>query len=58
MTDTTDTTGAPSYSHAEIRAILERVRTIAAVGVSLNEVRPSYYVTRQRKVISAALRRA
>ena len=37
---------SPSYSHDEIRAILERVRTIAAVGVSLNEVRPSYYVTR------------
>lgn len=45
-TDSTNSTGAPSYSHAEIRAILERVRTIAAVGVSLNEVRPSYYVTR------------
>lgn len=42
----TETTDAPSYSHVEIRAILERVRTIAAVGVSLNEVRPSYYVTR------------
>jgi len=39
-------TDAPSYSHAHIRAILERVRSIAAVGVSLNEVRPSYYVTR------------
>ena len=37
---------SPSYTHDEIRAILERVRTIAAVGVSLNEVRPSYYVTR------------
>ena len=36
----------PSYSHAHIRAILESVRTIAVVGVSLNEVRPSYYVTR------------
>jgi len=36
----------PDYSHAEIRAILESVRTIAAVGVSLNEVRPSYYVAR------------
>jgi predicted CoA-binding protein len=42
----TDTPDAPSYSHDEIRAILERVRTIAAVGVSLNDVRPSYYVTR------------
>jgi len=36
----------PDYSHAEIRAILDSVRTIAAVGVSLNEVRPSYYVAR------------
>lgn len=36
----------PTYSHEQIRAILERVRTVAAVGVSLNEVRPSYYVTR------------
>ena len=36
----------PTYSHAHIRSILERVRTIVAVGVSLNEVRPSYYVTR------------
>jgi hypothetical protein len=37
---------APDYSLEQLRAILERVRTIAAVGVSLNEVRPSYYVTR------------
>ena len=39
-------TEAPRYTDAELRRILERVRTIAAVGVSLNEVRPSYYVTR------------
>ena len=36
----------PSYSHAHIRAILDRTRTIAMVGVSLNDVRPSYYVAR------------
>lgn len=36
----------PTYAHEQIRAILTRVRTIAAVGVSLNQVRPSYYVTR------------
>ena len=40
----------PSYSHQHIRAILERTRTIAAVGVSLNEVRPSFYVARYLKL--------
>jgi predicted CoA-binding protein len=40
----------PSYSHAHIREILSRTRTIAAVGVSLNEVRPSYYVARYLKL--------
>lgn len=40
----------PSYSHEHIRAILERTRTIAAVGVSLNEVRPSFYVARYMKL--------
>ena len=40
----------PSYSHAHIRGILERTRTIATVGVSLNEVRPSYYVARYLKL--------
>ncbi|MEM6421914.1 MAG: CoA-binding protein [Pseudomonadota bacterium] len=29
-----------------MRAILEGVKTIAAVGVSLNEIRPSFYVSR------------
>lgn len=38
--------GNPSYSHAEFLEVLERTRTIAAVGVSLNQVRPSYYVAR------------
>jgi predicted CoA-binding protein len=40
----------PSYSHDYIRAILERTRTIATVGVSLNDVRPSYYVARYLKL--------
>lgn len=40
----------PTYPHDHIRAILESVRTIAAVGVSLNEVRPSYYVARYLKL--------
>jgi hypothetical protein len=40
----------PSYTHDHIRAILERTRTIATVGVSLNEVRPSYYVARYLKL--------
>ena len=31
---------------AELRAILERTRTIAIVGVSANAVRPSFYVAR------------
>ena len=43
MTTATET---PSYSLDHIRGVLDGVRTIAAVGVSLNEVRPSYYVTR------------
>jgi predicted CoA-binding protein len=40
----------PSYPHAHIRGILERTRTIATVGVSLNNVRPSYYVARYLKL--------
>jgi predicted CoA-binding protein len=40
----------PSYTHDHIRAVLERTRTIATVGVSLNEVRPSYYVARYLKL--------
>jgi predicted CoA-binding protein len=39
-----------SYPHAHLRAILERTRTIATVGVSLNNVRPSYYVARYLKL--------
>ena len=40
----------PSYSHQHLRAILERTKTVATVGVSLNEVRPSFYVARYLKL--------
>jgi predicted CoA-binding protein len=40
----------PSYSHAHLKDILARTRTVAAVGVSLNEVRPSFYVARYLKL--------
>lgn len=40
----------PTHTHAELREILTRTRTVAAVGVSLNEVRPSYYVARYLKL--------
>ena len=36
----------PKYSHAVLRDVLTRTRTIAAVGISLNDVRPSYFVGR------------
>ena len=35
-----------SYTDAHLRKVLTRTKTIAVVGVSLNEVRPSYYVAR------------
>lgn len=35
-----------SYSDAFLKQILRRTRVIAVVGVSLNPVRPSYYVAR------------
>ncbi len=35
-----------AYSDARLRKVLTRVKTIAAVGVSLNPVRPSNYVAR------------
>ena len=35
-----------SYSDAFLKEILARTRVIAVVGVSLNPVRPSYYVAR------------
>lgn len=37
---------AMTYSDHHLRAILERTRTIAVVGVSANPVRPSYFVAR------------
>lgn len=39
----------PVYPQSHLRAILERTRTIAAVGVSTNSVRPSYYVLKYLK---------
>jgi hypothetical protein len=35
-----------TYSDAHLREILQRTRRIAVVGVSMNPVRPSYYVAR------------
>ncbi|KUF12068.1 CoA-binding protein [Pseudoponticoccus marisrubri] len=35
-----------SYSNAHLKSILTRTREIAVVGVSPNQVRPSYYVAR------------
>lgn len=34
------------YSDSHLKSILQRNRTIAVVGVSMNPVRPSYYVAR------------
>lgn len=42
--------GRFAYSHAQLRDVLTRVRTVAAVGVSLNEVRPSFFVGRYLKL--------
>lgn len=36
----------PQYSDHYLRSILTRTKTIAMVGVSMNPVRPSYYVAR------------
>lgn len=36
----------PDYSDAFLKTILTRTRTIAVIGVSMNPVRPSYYVAR------------
>lgn len=38
------------YSDAHLRDVLKRTRRIAVVGVSLNEVRPSFYVARYLKL--------
>lgn len=35
-----------SYSDAHLKSVLRQTRTIACVGVSLNEVRPSFFVAR------------
>lgn len=35
-----------SYSHRHLKDILDRMKVIAVVGVSLNPIRPSYYVAR------------
>ncbi|EAQ03395.1 CoA-binding domain protein [Pseudooceanicola batsensis HTCC2597] len=35
-----------TYSDAFLRGVLQRTRVIAVVGVSMNPVRPSYYVAR------------
>ncbi len=40
----------PTYTHNYLRKVLKRTQTVAAVGVSLNEVRPSYYVARYLKL--------
>jgi hypothetical protein len=38
------------HTDAELRAIFARTRTIAVVGVSKNEIRPSFYVARYLKL--------
>lgn len=35
-----------SYSEAHLRDVLRRTKVVAVVGMSLNEVRPSFYVAR------------
>jgi predicted CoA-binding protein len=42
----------PTYTHRHLREVLTRTHTIAAVGVSLNEVRPSYFVGRYLRLKS------
>lgn len=38
--------GAPDYRPDDLRGILTETRTIAAVGISSNEVRPSHFVAK------------
>ena len=40
----------PTYTHAHLREVLSRTRTVAAVGISLKDVRPSYFVGRYLKM--------
>jgi len=40
----------PSYTDSQLRKVLDQTRTVATVGVSLNEVRPSFYVARYLKL--------
>ena len=35
-----------AYTHAYLRHVLMRTKTVAAVGISLNDVRPSFFVGR------------
>ena len=36
----------PDYSDDHLKGILQRTKRVAVVGVSMNPVRPSYYVAR------------
>ncbi len=50
MNDIAPEQDLPSYGHDQLRRILEQVKSIAVVGVSPNEVRPSFYVARYLKL--------
>lgn len=41
---------SPSYSDAMLRGVLDRCKTVAVVGVSPNETRPSFFVARYLKL--------
>ena len=36
----------PDYSDALLKQVLQEVKRVAVVGVSMNPIRPSYYVAR------------
>ncbi|MEM7508025.1 MAG: CoA-binding protein [Pseudomonadota bacterium] len=40
----------PDYSDAHLREVLSRTRRVAAIGMSLNQIRPSFIVARYLKV--------
>lgn len=40
----------PDYADSFLKSILKRTKTVAVVGVSANEVRPSYFVARYLKL--------